>query len=36
LINIDLILTTAEGHIAGLEQRLQEAGGSLFVEDDDF
>jgi hypothetical protein len=36
LINIDLTLTTAEGHVAGLEQRLQEAGGKLFVEDDDF
>ena len=36
LINIDFTLTTAEGHTAGLETRILEAGGRLDVEDDDF
>jgi hypothetical protein len=36
LINIDLTLTTAEGHTADLETRIRDAGGRLDVEDDDF
>ena len=36
LINIDLTLTTAEGHTADLGTRIRDAGGRLDVEDDDF
>jgi hypothetical protein len=36
LINIDLTLTTADGHTADLETRVRDAGGRLDVEDDDF
>jgi hypothetical protein len=36
LINIDLTLTTADGHTADLETRIRDAGGRLDVEDDDF
>jgi hypothetical protein len=36
LINVDLTLTTAEGHTAGLETRVLDACGRFDVEDDDF
>jgi len=36
LINIDLTLTTAEGKIANLTDRVSEASGRLEIADEDF
>jgi hypothetical protein len=36
LINVDVTLTTAEGHVANLDTRVTEAGGRVEVTDDDF